>query len=69
MTTTFKTFKNGKNSRSVFANPKTKQIVNANQNSFGFNIICGLDPEFDKLAINLKRNKGNFLTHKKMLSL
>lgn len=60
MTTTFTTFKNGKVSKTVFANPNTKQIVVANINSFGCNVRCGLDAEFDKLANenNLKRNLG-----------
>lgn len=58
MKTIFTTLKNGKNSESVFANPSTKQIVSANKNSFGFNVICYKDREFDALATNLKRNQG-----------
>jgi len=56
----FETLKNGKNAKTVFANPETKQIVVANKNSFGHNVICGSDVEFDNLArtYNLKRNQG-----------
>jgi hypothetical protein len=59
MTTQFNTFKNGKVSKTVFANATTKQIVIANRNSFGCNVRCGIDSEFDKLANNLKKNLGN----------
>ena len=54
----FETLKNGKNAQTVFANPTTKQIVIANKNSFGFNVICGSDKEFDIIADGLKRNQG-----------
>jgi len=58
MKTTFTTLKNGKNSVTVFANIETKQIVLANKNSFGHNVIMGADKEFDLLARNLKYNQG-----------
>jgi len=58
MTTTFKILKNGKNAQTVFANPTTNKIVIANRNSFGYNVICGIDKDFDAIAINLKRNQG-----------
>jgi len=57
MENSFKTLKNGKNAQTVFANPTTKKIV-ANKNSFGHNVICYSDKEFDAIATNLKRNQG-----------
>jgi len=63
MNTTFELLKNGNNAVACFSNPTTKQIVTANRNSFGYNVIAGLDKEFDNLAYdaNLKKNqnKGN----------
>lgn len=58
MKAAFETLKNGKNAVTVFANKTTKQIVKANRNSFGHNVICGLDEDFGRLAINLKKNQG-----------
>jgi fructose-1,6-bisphosphatase/inositol monophosphatase family enzyme len=58
MTTSISLLKNGKVSTACFSNPVTKQVVIANKNSFGYNVICGSDSEFDKLAIGLKRNQN-----------
>lgn len=58
MKTVFSILKNGKNSETVFANPTTKQIVVANRNAFGYNVIVRSDSDFDQLAVNLKRNQG-----------
>jgi hypothetical protein len=61
MKATFNLLKNGKNAISVFANETTKQIVEANRNSFGYNVILGLDKEFSDLARNtpgVKMNQG-----------
>jgi len=47
----------------VLVDPETKEIVIANRNSFGYNLIAGYDPEFDsKYGRNMKKNqnKGNY---------
>ena len=63
MKTTFTTLKNGNVAVTVWANPTTKEIYPANQNSFGINAICHIGDDFyNKYGKNLKtnQNKGNF---------
>lgn len=62
MTTQFNLLKNGKNSENVWANPTTKEIVKANKNSFGFNMVLGSDSDFDKIyryKLNSNQSKTN----------
>ncbi len=59
MKTQFTILKNGKNSETVFANKETKQIVIANKNSFGFNVLAIIGDEFyNEYGKNLKTNQG-----------
>jgi len=59
MKTTFTTLKNGKNDTTVFANPITKEIVLANRNSFGYNVLAQIGNDFyNKYGKNLKTSQG-----------
>ena len=59
MKTTFTLLKNGNNSETVWANPTTKEITTANRNSFGYNLLAGMDREFqEKYGCNMKSNQG-----------
>ena len=63
MKTQFELLKNGNSAATVWANPTTKEIVIANRNSFGYNMLRGMDSEFDKkYGNNMKINqcKGNY---------
>ena len=58
MKTKFDLLKNGKNSQSVWANAKTKEIYPANKNSFGYNAQKRFDDFYEKYGQNLKVNQG-----------
>lgn len=59
MKTQFDLLKNGNNAQTVWANPTIKEITIANRNSFGYNLLCGLDQDFrNKYGIHLKSNQG-----------
>lgn len=59
MKTKFETLKNGKNATNVFANTNTKEIVEANKNSFGFNVLSVIgDAFFKKYGKDMKTNQG-----------
>jgi len=76
MTNQFNLLKKGNNSDNVWANPTTREIVKANKNSFGFNMVLGSDSEFDKiyrykLSSNQSRANGSRFSysHRQMESL
>ena len=62
MKTTFDTLKNGKNAQTVWANPTTKEIYQANRNSYGYNALqAPYDSEFyKKYGCNMKLNQGKY---------
>ena len=55
MKTNFDLLKNGKVSKTVWANVETKEIYKANSNSFGYNALMDRDDDFyKKYGVNLK---------------
>lgn len=55
MKTNFDLLKNGKVSKTVWANAETKEIYPANSNSFGHNALLDRDDSFyKKYGVNLK---------------
>lgn len=63
MKTQFDLLKNGKVATTVWANKETKEIVVANRNCFGWNMLRGFDKEFDTLYGNdmkINQCKGNY---------
>ena len=55
MKTNFDLLKNGKVSKTVWANVETKEIYQANSNSFGYNALMDRDDDFyKKYGVNLK---------------
>ena len=59
MKTNFDLMKNGKVATTVWANKETKEIYEANRNSFGYNAECkNCDWFFEKYGCDLKTSRG-----------
>lgn len=55
MNANFDLLKNGKVAKTVWANVETKEIYQANSNSFGYNALMDRDDDFyKKYGVNLK---------------
>ena len=59
MKNTFELLKNGNVAETVWANPSTREIVKANRNTFGYNMLVDYRSAFySKYGINMKSNQG-----------